>query len=69
MASQAELEQQLAAVDVEIARPERGTAFADRSVQYRPLEDALKARAIIEAALAALAGRSKQTLIVASRGF
>ncbi len=69
MASQAELEEQLAANDVEIARSERATAFADRSVQYRPLEDALKDRGRIKADLAALAGRSKQTLIVASKGF
>lgn len=56
----------LARVETAIARGERQIIFRDRSVVFKSTEELLKARQAIKAALA---GRAKQTLLVASRGF
>lgn len=56
----------LAAVERAIAKGERQVIFRDRSVLYRDVEELLKVRQIIKAALA---GRTKQTLLVASTGW
>lgn len=43
--------------------------FSDRTTMYRSVDDLRKARAIIDSDIAALAGRSRQSLVVASKGF
>jgi hypothetical protein len=59
-------ESDLAAIDRAIATGERQVQFADRAVTYRSITELLEARAVIAAQLA---GRVKQTLAYAVKGF
>jgi len=52
-----------------IATGELSVTFADRTVTYRSMTDLLLAKEIIEGEIAAAAGRSKQTLGYAVKGF
>lgn len=56
----------LEAVQRAIAKGEKTVQFSDRSVTYRSMEELLKAE---ERITAALAGRNKQTLAYATKGF
>lgn len=64
-------EADLAAVEAAIAKGEGYVQFADRAVTYRSVEQLQEARREIQKELAAAAGRTstRQTLIVASKGF
>ena len=57
------------AISRTIARGELSVTFSDRTVMYRSIDDLFKARNIIDGDIAGLAGRSRQTLVVASKGF
>ena len=65
----AELEANLEALDRVIGRGELSVTFADRTVMYRSISELKKARDIIASDLARLAGRSRQSLGVATKGF
>jgi hypothetical protein len=67
--TQAQVEARIEAIDFALARGERSVQFSDRSVSYRSIEELMAARAHFVTLLALLAGRVKQTLIVASKGF
>jgi hypothetical protein len=56
----------LAAIEAALFKGEARVTFADRSVEYRSVDDLMKARDAIRAELSA---RPKQTLIVSSKGF
>jgi hypothetical protein len=58
----------LDAIESAIAKGEAVVVFADRRVEYRSMADLEQARKTIISALAAAAGRSKQTLVVANKG-
>lgn len=64
-------EADLAAVRAAMARPESYVAFSDRAVTYRSLADLQELERQILKDLAQTAGRtrSRQTLVVASKGF
>jgi len=57
------------AIDGTIARGELSVTFSDRTVMYRSVTDLKRARDIIDGDIASLAGRSRQSLAVASKGF
>lgn len=56
----------LAAIDSAIATGELRVSYADRTVEYRSIEELKKARDII---LSQLAGRPKQYRVVTEKGF
>lgn len=65
----AQLQANRDAIDTTIARGELSVTFADRTVMYRSVLDLKRARDIIDGDIAALAGKSRQTLVVASKGY
>jgi hypothetical protein len=56
----------LAAIDAAIKKGERSVQFSDRSVTYRSMDELIAARKLIAAEAA---GRPKQTLAYARKGF
>lgn len=64
-----QLEANIDAIDLAIARGEQSVQFSDRAVSYRSVAQLLDARAHFVSLLAALNGRSKQTLVYATKGF
>lgn len=56
----------LAAIESALYKGEARVTFADRSVDYRSIEDLMKARDMIKAELYP---RARQTLIVARKGW
>jgi hypothetical protein len=56
----------LDAIDAALKRGESSVSFADRRVDYRSVEELLLVRELVSKSIA---GRPKQTLVVASKGF
>lgn len=69
MAASDYTEADLIAIRRAIAKGERSVQFADRMVTYRSMDELLKAEARIANSLVNLTGRSKQSVIVAGKGF
>jgi hypothetical protein len=68
MATQAEIEAQLASVRQQMLE-HKSTQFADRAVVARAIDELLQVEALLKQELRALTGRPKQSLGVASKGF
>ncbi len=64
----AQLQANRDAIDSAIGRGELSVTFSDRTVMYRSISDLQRARAIIDSDINKLAGRSKQSLGVGSKG-
>lgn len=58
----------LAAIETAIASGALSVRYADRSVTYRSMDELIKARDIIKAALAAAAGTSYTSYVQTSKG-
>jgi len=63
-----QLQAQIDAIDAELVSPVRQIGFADRSETRRSTAEAIAARDHLAAQLRTIQSRSRQTLIVASKG-
>jgi len=64
----AQLQANRDAIDGAIGRGELSVTFADRTVMYRSVGELKRARDIIDADISKIAGRSRQSLAVGSKG-
>ena len=67
--TEVQLQSYITQLETALARGEQSVTFADRSATYRSVEQITSAIAYFEQKLRELAGRSKQSLGVASKGF
>ena len=56
------------AIDSAIGTGELSVTYSDRTVTYRSIGELKRARDIVDADISKLAGRSRQTLVVGSKG-
>jgi hypothetical protein len=67
--TEAQLTAYITALETALSRGELRVTFSDRAVEYRSIDELTKAIAYFEQKLRELAGRPKQSLGVAAKGF
>lgn len=69
MATQAEIEANVARLEGGLSKVESGITFSDRGVTYRTVEDLQSAIAYWRRQMRNLLGRPRQTLVYGRKGF